>query len=132
MPVSEAIEYLDYLTNGTVTNAAQNVFNLLTPEVGPSGFLELTYPFADGITADVPFTFDRVGVTESITLNIINSLADVQFNPSGLTRVVSTSDSELTTKFVWVGIVAAGIHTFTVRITTSTQVLEVPIRLTLT
>lgn len=131
-PVSEAIQYLNYLSNGTLPNTAQNVFNMITPEAGPSGFVEITYPLANGITDDIDFLVDRVGVTESITLNIINSVEDIQFDPSGLSRVINTSESDLTTKFVWSGIAAAGVYDYTVRLTTTTQVVDILFRLTLT
>lgn len=131
-PVSEAIQYLDYLENGTLPNSAQNIFNMITPEVGPSGFVELSLALAVGITGDIEFVVDRVGVTESILMEIINSVEDIQFDPSGLTRTINSTESELTTKFVWAGIVGPGVYTYTVRLSTTTQTIEIPFRLTLT
>lgn len=134
MPVSQAIEYLNYVENSVVGAGPAATFNVTSPVVGGSGFYELSYALIDGITDTIALTVDRIGLPDSITISIQNSLEDIQFEiPTGTVTVMPQGISELNDiKFTWTGIGAPGVYTYILRFATTNVAIEVPIRLTLT
>lgn len=135
LPPAQAIEMLDYIANGTIGSSAADTFNVVTPEVGPSNFYEITYAASAEESDVIPLLIDRSGVDESITVSIINQPAGdpFSFSPSGTTTSMPAVNSALDVVFSWAGSgLAAGTYTFTLRFASTSVVKEVPIRITLT
>lgn len=132
MSPSEAIEMLNYLSNAVVPGQSGETFNIVTPEIGVSGFYELSYTLAAGITGDIDLLLDRVGITDTVTVSIQNSVEDFQFNPSGTTTTIPLNESDKTVQVNWTGILSTGVYTFVLRFATTSVTKEVPVRITLT
>lgn len=133
LPPAQAIDMLNYIDNAVVSGSASDTYNVVNPEVGASGWYELTYPTVDGITSTINLLLDRSGVDESITISIQNQSTPnaFAFDPSGTVTVMAATNSDKDVKFTWTGL-AAGVHTFVLRFASTNVVKEVPIRLTLT
>lgn len=131
LPPAQAIDFLNYISNAVVPGTSGETFNIVTPELAATGFYELNYQLADGITGDIDIQIDRVGITDAVTLSIQNSIEDIQFDPSGTISSIPLGDSNKTVKFKWTGIAVAGVYTFILRFATTNVVKELPIRLTL-
>lgn len=133
MSPDQAIDMLNYLSNAVVPGAGSSTFNVVTPEVGPSGYYELSYASVDEITEDLELLLDRVGVADTVTVSLQNLTEDFQFDPSGTTTTIPLNDSDKLVKFVWEeGIAVAGVYTFVLRFATTNVTKEVPVRITLT
>ena len=78
LPSAQAIEWMDFLINGTTVSGPEKTFNVVTPETAASGFVEISKPLVDGITDDVALLVDRLALTDSITVSIQNSVEDIQ------------------------------------------------------
>jgi hypothetical protein len=133
LPPLQAIEILDYINNGTIGQTAGDTFNVVTPQVGPTGFFELNYAAIAEISDVINLLIDRTGVDESITISIQNQPPGdpFAFNPSGTVTVMPSANSSLDVEFTWSGLVA-GSYTFILRFASTNIVKEVPIRITLT
>jgi hypothetical protein len=133
LPPNQAIEMLDYIANGTIGQTAGDTFNVVTPDVGPTGFFELNYLASALISDVINLLIDRTGVDESITISIQNQPPGepFAFNPSGTVTVMPSANSSLDVEFTWSGLVA-GSYTFILRFASTNIVKEVPIRITLT
>ena len=130
MSVDASIRLLEFLNNGTVPASNQEDFNTVMPELDPSGYVELSYLVADAETSDIDLVVDRIGVSEAISLAIVNTIDDIQFGIGGLASLVPVNDSSKTIKFKWTGLVA-GTYLFTLRYSTTNIVKNVEYRLTL-
>lgn len=131
MSPSQAIEYLNYIENGIVGGGSPASFNVVNPEVGGSGFYELAYQLADGITNTIGLLIDRVGITDAVTVSIQNSVENIEFDPSGTQVAIPLNLSSLDVKFKWTGIAAPGVYTFDIRFFAAGVEQIVPTRLTL-
>lgn len=132
MSVADSIELLNYLSNNVVSTANSDNFNIVLPEVLPSGFVDITYPLSDGITGDIELSIDRLGTVEGVVLSIVNTTEDIQFVPSGTTSIIPVGDSNKTVKFKWTGIAAVGTYMFTLNFGASGVSKDIVFRLTLT
>ncbi|MHA1166302.1 MAG: hypothetical protein ACTSRU_00660 [Candidatus Hodarchaeales archaeon] len=132
MSPSQAIEYLNFIENGIVNGSTAASFNVVSPEVGVSGFYELSYQLADGITDTIGLQIDRVGITDAVTVSIQNSAQNIEFDPSGTVSVIPLNLSSSDVKFKWTGIAAPGVYTFDLRFFAAGVEQIVPTRLTLT
>ena len=133
MSPDQAIKYLDFIINGTVGAGPSATFNVTSPVVGGSGFYELSYALIDGITDTIPLSVDRIGLPDAITISIINSLEDIQFEiPTGTVTVMPSGTSDLDVKFTLGSMPGIGVYTYILRFATTNVAIEVPIRLTLT
>ncbi len=128
---SDAINILEFLNNGTLPSGSAATYNVVTPEAGVTSYYELSYPAIDGISDDINLLIDRIGDNGTISVSILNSLADIQFDPAGTTTTIPAADSDKLIKFVWVTAVP-GVHTFDLTFTTANQTRIVAVRLTLT
>jgi len=128
---ADAINLLNYLSNMVIPSGAAATFNVVTPEAGVTNFYEMTYPVGDLITADIGLLVDRIGDNSTMSVAILNSAQDIQFDPSGTTTSISANDSDLTVKFKWVT-GTPGVYTFDLTFSTANATKTVPCRLTLT
>lgn len=133
LPPSQAIQYLDFIINGTTTGAAAATFNVVNPEVGVTGFFEMSYAYnlGDGISDVIPLVLDRIGLTDAVTVSIQNSVENIQFSPSGTVTSIPLGDSDLDVQITWTAVGSPGSYTFILRFATTTITKEVPVRLTL-
>lgn len=131
MSPSQAIEYLNYVENGIVNGSVAATFNVVNPVVDGSGFFNLAYQLADGITGTIGLLVDRIGITDAITVSIQNSVENIEFDPSGTTASIPLNLSGLDVKFKWTGIAAPGVYTFDLRFFAAGVEQIVPTRLTL-
>jgi len=132
MSVSDSIDLLNYLSNAVLPVTENNSFNIVAPVILPSGFVDITYPLVDAITADTELTIDRLGSTDSVILSIIDSEEDIQFEAGGTTDIIPTGNSTKTVKFKWAGIAVIGTYNFTLNFTANGVSKDVVFRLTLT
>ena len=131
LPPSQAIELLDYISNGNTAGSVASTFNVVAPEIAASGFYEISYAVSASNTDDIQLLIDRIGITDAVVVSIINSLEDIEFMPSGTSVVIPEGSSELYVQFKWTGVVV-GTYTFILEFTTSAVTKQVPVKLTLT
>ncbi len=127
---ADAIQLIEFLTNGTLPSGGVATFNVVFPQVGPSGYYELTYDVLDAISNELTLVVDRLGDNSTIAVGIINSVEDIQFSPSGTTTMIPSQDSDVAVQFIWTT-TTPGVYTFDLTFITSNQTHTVPVRLTL-
>ena len=129
---ADAITYLEFLNNGTIGSAAENTFNIITPEIGVTGFVELSSLLSAGTSAVIPIEIDRIGLTDAVVVNLTNSNENITFDPTATAVSIPATQSTLDVQVRWDGIiVATGVYTFVLSFQTAYETKQVPFRLTL-